>query len=131
MTGYVDVLWDNVYDSEPYVVYWEKPFSHFQGWDFTELLYAWNMPVPVNDDYCLGQIRNIIDRCANGYYVGYKRYNTHFQRKAIRDMRTFVKKLSDPEVAGGYAPFWRGLSEVEDDWVFLQMFSNNLAYAWT
>lgn len=110
--------------------YHNGPFHRFYGWDFTELLWCWNMPTK-DDDSDIEQVRFIITKCHEGHYVGWKRCQSFFERKATKDMRRYIRKMAQPEVSGGYAPFWRGLSLVKDDFVFLQMLYPVIGYAWT
>jgi hypothetical protein len=110
--------------------YWDGPFHRFYGWDYSELLWAWNMP-SVDDDIDLEQVREVITKCHEGHYVGFKWKQSFFQRRATRDMRRYIEKLARPECSGWYAPFWRGLVKIRDDRVFLQMLYPVIGHAWT
>lgn len=107
------------------------PFHRFYGWDYSELLWCWNMPSADDDDLDLEQIKFVMDKCYNGRYIGWERDQSFFERKATNDMRRYIRKLAQPDVGGGYSPFWMGLSLIKDDRVFLQMLYPVIGYAWT
>lgn len=78
--------YDPVEDCQLNDKYCTLPFYEFYGWDFSELCWCWNMPV-FNDEQAIEQINFILNKC---HYNGINRHN-YFTRKAIRDIRDFVK----------------------------------------
>ena len=107
------------------------PFHKFYGWDYSELLWCWNMPDMGDDDINLEQIKAVMDKCYEGGWGGWKWGQSFFERKATQDMRKYIRKLAQSEIGGGYSPFWRGLSLIKDDRVFLQMLYPVIGHAWT
>lgn len=117
--------YDPVEDCQLNDKYCTLPFYEFYGWDFSELCWCWNMPV-FNDEQAIEQIEIIISKCMNSKFISDTDF---FAKKAMKDMRKFVKSLIPG--SGYYSPVWKGLSEVENDTAFLQIFHSLLKQAWT
>ena len=100
-------------------------FYEFYGCDYLELCWCWNMQAD-DDEIAIEQIELVIEKCYNSeFLIGHN----FFPKKALKDMRLFVKSLIPG--SGYYSPVWKGLSEVESDTAFLQIFHSLLKQAWT
>jgi hypothetical protein len=108
------------------------PFYKFIGWDYTELLWKWNMPERGDYDDINRESPNVelikffIKRIL---YREYGKPLTYFDKRVIKDLRLHVKALS--KVPTGYENFWKGVYETKDDDVFLSIMETNIASAWS
>lgn len=94
----------------------------FKGWDYEELGDCWKLFKKFNADIDTDKI--IID---------YLRNEGDKKKKIIaRDIRLFLTRVLSQGINVGYwAPVWRGLLEIKDDYTLIQVTIPLLPYMWT
>jgi len=103
----------------------------FVGFDWTELLSAWNVYQP-KDFYVPDPEKKYgfhptcyeIDPIKWYLRSVMKQYNgnkpSRPMQKCAKDLRIFLRLLGDPEQSNTYsAPMWIGMSKIENDWTLL------------
>lgn len=117
----------NIEDCTLYDKWGSTPFHHFYGWDYSELLWKWNiyydMELFDGDEH----IQWLIDRCLHD--IMFKGGLSRFGKVMLKDIKDYLTILSNMDTYS--APFWKGMLNVENDFEFLRLFSNNVGYAWT
>jgi hypothetical protein len=117
--------------------------KHFNGWDWTELVKAWNVYIPDYFHYGndFGVKYGYHETCteydpikwlifsALSKYDGNK--STRPMRKMAQDCREYLALLGNPDNCYSYSgPMWLGMSKIEDDWTLLWMVYTNIAMMW-
>jgi hypothetical protein len=111
----------------------------FDGWDFMELAIAWNLEdaykekvwVDHDDDGKLSKptqpagihhnddsrpIREFLEELCKKYF---ENHDATIFTKYAQDLRMFARKLSLCD-SSYYAPLWRGLARIEDDFTIVR-----------
>ncbi len=128
-------------------------FSEFDGYDYFELKDAWNLyfDVELLDDYLFDMKREVSDDSifqlfsSDSYYLmlfirhfifyklfingGKKHRHSKFQKRAISDIRKYLKALSSCQMSY-FSNVFKEISEIEDDFSMLQMVLCVLGHMW-
>lgn len=121
-----------------------KKLKHypFCGWDWSELLKAWNIYQP--EDFYIPDPDNKYGFHPTCYEIDpikwyinkvMRRYTgdvpTRPMKKCAKDLRIFLSMLGDKKKSHTYSgPMWLGMSKIKDDWTLLSHTLDNIESMW-
>jgi hypothetical protein len=108
-----------------------EPYREYNGYDYTELHRAFNIPEEINGDdnaEVLQEYLRAVFRRSHVYWGG----KSYVMKRTALEIRTFLKRLAKDAHKWNYeAPLWEGLLKIKNDEVMLGRFIPLCPSAWT
>jgi len=108
----------------------------FDGYDFVELIDCWNIDISdkIIEDNALPIQEFLTDvwRKMYGFREAENEKNQRYAKKIADDLRRFLAKLAkEDDGMGSYAPVWKAISEINDDYSLFQIAIPLIGYMWS